>query len=132
MKRLRFRVNELNTTYYSWKESQIKKKKLERQLREQQGELVRVELLRGEERRDLDKAKRDRDKEVRKLSIDRADIVRQQELTGSQCARLAHDKKLLLGESKRIRSSLLFAKKARAADKIVRYLAYLCLVWCNT
>ncbi len=75
---------------------------------------------------------RERDKEVRELSIARAELVRQQELTASQCAKLAHDKKLLRGDSKRMRKSLSSAKGVMALEKKMSFLVLLRVPCFNT
>ncbi len=104
------------------KKSDQKRQKLEKQISEQEGKLARVDALRDKERRDMVVGTRARDKEVRELSIARADLERQQKLIASQCAKLAYDKNVLRRHSERIRNSLSSAKGVMAVEKNVSFL----------
>ncbi len=79
----------------------------------------------SKERRDIVREKRDRDKQVRQLSIDRADLVRQKELTVTQSARLAHEKNLLVGNNKRMKRNIFSTKIALVLEKKVNFFACL-------
>ncbi len=114
------------------KKTEQKQQKLERQIREQEGERERFELLRGEEQREIDMSKRQRDKEVRPLSIDRVELERQRELTVAQGASLAHDRKLLQGESQTIKMRLSSAKGAMDLEKKVSFVLYPALAFAPT
>ncbi len=104
------------------KKSDQKRQKLEKQISEQEGNLARVDALRDKERSDMVVETRARDKEVRALSIARAELERQQQLIASQCAKLAHDKSVLRDNSKRISNSLASAKVVMAVEKNVSFL----------
>jgi hypothetical protein len=106
------------------KKAEQKQQKLERQIREQEGERERFELLRGEEQREIYMSKRQRDKEVRQLSIDRVELERQRELTVAQGARVAHDRKFLRGGSQTMKRRLSSAKGAMDLEKKVSFFLY--------
>jgi hypothetical protein len=103
------------------KKSEQKQHKLERQIREQEGELERCDQVRVEEQREIDMAKRQRDKEVRQLSIDRVELERQRDLIVAQGATLAHDRKVILGDCRRMKRLLSSAKGAMDVEKKVSF-----------
>ena len=114
------------------KKSDQKRQKLEKQISEQEGNLARVDALRDKERSDMVVETRARDKEVRALSIARAELERQQQLIASQCAKLAHDKSVLRDNSKRISKRLASAKVVMAVEKNVSFLVWKRVPCCNT
>jgi hypothetical protein len=114
------------------KKSGQKLQKLEMQIKEQAVDCARLEVLWDKERRDISMVQRERDKELRQLSIDRADRSRQQELTAAQSAKSAHDKRLLLGASSRMKRTLSATKSARVLEKKVSFLVLLFVVYCHT
>ena len=107
------------------KKSEQKIQKMQKQIIGQDWDRSRVEALRDKERRDIVREKRDMDKQVRQLSIDRAELVRQKELTVTQSARLAHEKNLLVGNNKRMKRNMFSTKIALVLEKKVSFFACL-------
>ena len=116
------------------KKSEQRLQKLAQQVREQAVDCARLEVLQDQRIRDISMGQRERDKEKRQMSIDRAgaDLTRQQELTVARSARLAHDQRLLHGATSRMKRSLSATKTARVQEKKVSFLFVMFAVCCRT
>jgi hypothetical protein len=106
------------------KKSGQKLQKLEMQIRDQAVDCARLEVLRVKERRDISMEQRERDKQLRQMSIDRAELTQQQERTIAKSVRLVHEKRLLLGASTRMKKTMSATKSARVLEKKVRFLVF--------
>lgn len=114
------------------KKSEQRLQKLAQQVREQAVDCARLEVLQDQRIRDISMGERERDKEKRQMSIERADLTRQQELTVARSARLAHDQRLLHGATSRMKRSLSATKTARVQEKKVSFLFVMFAVCCRT
>ena len=97
-----------------------KRQKLEKEVKAQGEELVRMEDSVQARVRTLDRLQREADKKQRQMDVERTNLAQQQSVSLATAARLAHERKLLGDERVKMKGSLTTARHLREGDRIVR------------
>jgi hypothetical protein len=96
-----------------------KRQKLEKEIMQQAGELLRVDACIAQRERDVEQLQREANRKQRKLELDREHLQQQQSLCMTQCDRLSHERKLLGVERLKLQDTTTRVKKGRMNDRQV-------------
>ena len=96
-----------------------RRQKLEKEVKAQGEEILRIEESVQARVRTMDLLQRDADKKQRHMEVERGILAQQQSVCLSTAASLAHERKLLGAERVKMKGSLTTARHLREGDRIV-------------